>query len=91
MNLYEQAKNQVVEQTHSQHAIRTVDFLFQQPVFSAPAFTEHSEIPKPTAARILAALRETGLLFTIREGRGRRYGIYAFRDLLNIAEGKSIL
>ncbi|MDF1530385.1 MAG: winged helix-turn-helix domain-containing protein, partial [Sedimenticola sp.] len=83
--------NQVVEETHSQHAIRAVDFLFQQPVFAAPVFTEHSEIPKPTAARILSALREAGLLHTIREGRGRRYGIYAFRDLLNIAEGRKIL
>ncbi len=89
--LYEQVKNQVVEETHSQHAIRAVDFLFQQPVFAAPVFTEHSEIPKPTAARILSALREAGLLHTIREGRGRRYGIYAFRDLLNIAEGRKIL
>lgn len=89
--LYEQVKNQVVEETHSQHSIRAVDFLFQQPVFAAPVFTEHSEIPKPTAARILSALREAGLLHTIREGKGRRYGIYAFRDLLNIAEGRKIL
>lgn len=90
--LYEQVKNQVVEETHSQHAIRAVDFLFQQPIFSAPVFTEHSEIPKPTAARILTLLRDDmGLLHTIREGKGRRAGIYAFGDLLNIAEGRKII
>jgi hypothetical protein len=69
-----------------------VDFLFQQPIFSAPVFTDHSEIPKPTAARILTLLRDDmGLLHVLREGKGRRAGIYAFRDLLNIAEGRKVL
>lgn len=43
------------------------------------------------AKRILALLRDDGLLFTLREGSGRRSGIYAFRELLNLAEGRSIL
>jgi hypothetical protein len=30
-------------------------------------------------------------LYTIQEGRGRRPGIFAFRELLNIAEGENIL
>jgi Fic family protein len=91
LELYERVKTQVVDTTHSQHAIRAVDFLFQQPVFSAPVFTEHSVIPKPTAARILTILREMDLLHTLREGKGRRPGIYAFRELLNVAEGRRIL
>lgn len=86
--LYEQVKTRVVDLTHSQHAIRAVDFLFQSPIFKAPDFTEKSEIPKPTAARILAMLREDGLLHALREGKGRRSGIYAFRELLNVAEGR---
>ncbi|NCA87643.1 MAG: Fic family protein [Gammaproteobacteria bacterium] len=89
--LYERARVNVVEVTHSQHAQRAVDFLFQQPIFSATHFTEASRIPKPTATRILALLREADLLHTLREGRGRRTGIYAFRQLLNLAEGKEIL
>ena len=89
--LYEQVKTRVVDLTHSQHAIRAVDFLFQSPIFKAPDFTEQSEIPKPTAARILAMLREDGLLHALREGRGRRSGIYAFRELLNVAEGRRII
>ena len=70
--LHEQVKTRVVDLTHSQHAIRAVDFLFQSPIFKAPDFTEKSEIPKPTAARILAMLREDGLLHALREGKGRR-------------------
>ena len=84
-------KTQVVDLTHSQHSIRAVDFLFQHPIFSAPHFTQNSEIPKPTAARILGMLRDEGLLCTLREGKGRRPGIYAFSELLNVAEGSEIL
>lgn len=88
--LYERIKMQVTDLTHSQHAIRAVDFLFQAPIFAAPTFTQHSEIPKPTASRILALLRDRGILLTLEEGRGRRPGIYAFRELLNVAEGKDV-
>ena len=88
--LYERVKSQVVELTHSQHSIRAIDFIFQYPIFRAPLFTNHSEIPKPSAARILGILRDRGLLLTLQEGKGRRVGIYAFRELLNIAEGKDV-
>lgn len=91
LSLYERVKEQVVELTHSQHAIRAVDFLFRHPIFAAPHFITAARIPKPTAMRILNLLREGGLLAALREGRGRRFGIYAFRELLNLAEGRPIL
>lgn len=91
LSLYERVKRQVVDLTHSQHAIRAVDFLFRHPIFAAPHFVAAADIPKPTAMRILNLLREGGLLATLREGRGRRYGVYAFRELLSLAEGRSIL
>lgn len=90
LKLYERLKTDVVKLTHSQHSIRAVDFIFQSPIFTAPLFTNHSDIPKPTAARILALLREKEVLLTLREGKGRRAGIYAFRELLNIAEGQDV-
>jgi hypothetical protein len=37
-----------------------------------------------------AVLREVKLLRTVREGKGRKFGIYAFRDLLNVAEGRKV-
>ncbi len=88
--LYDRIKTQVADLTHSQHTMRAVDFLFQSPIFPAPAFTNHAGIPKPTASRILALLREAGILLTLEEGRGRRPGIYAFRELLNVAEGVEV-
>jgi hypothetical protein len=90
LTLYNRLKTEVADLTHSQHSIRALDFLFETPIFTAPAFTNHSQIPKPTAARILGLLREKDLLITVREGKGRRAGVYAFRDLLNIAEGKDV-
>ncbi|MGB0712138.1 MAG: Fic family protein [Gammaproteobacteria bacterium] len=91
LTLYEWVKNKVVELTHSQHSIRAVDFLFQQPIFKAPDFIRESGIPRPTAQRILAVLRDDGLLRTLRPGKGRRPGIYAFSDLINYAEGARVL
>lgn len=89
--LYDQVKTQVVDLTHSQHAIRAVDFIFQTPVFASPHFINHSQIPKPTANRILGILRDRKLLLTIQEGKGRRPGIFAFKELINIAEGHEVL
>ena len=88
--LYDRLKKQVVDLTRSQHSIRAVDFIFQSPIFSAPQFTNHSTIPKPTAARILNILNEKGILFPLIKGRGRRAGIFVFRDLINIAEGNDV-
>ena len=88
--LYNRVKAYAVELTHSQHSIRAVDFIFQNPIFMAPHFTRQSRIPKPTAARILMLLRKNELLRTLQKGKGRRPGIYAFKELLNIAEGKEV-
>jgi len=90
LTLYDRLKTEVVDLTHSQHAIRAVDFIFESPIFTAPTFTNYSKIPKPTAARILSLLREKKLLIPLRHGKGRRAGIYVFRELVNIAEGKNV-
>lgn len=90
LTLFDRVKTQVADLTHSQHSIRAVDFIFQTPIFSAPMFTNHSEVPKPTASRILTLLRDAGILVTLQEGRGRRPGFYAFRELVNIAEGDDV-
>jgi Fic family protein len=90
LSLYERVKTQVVDLTHSQHSIRALDFIFKAPIFTAPTFIKFSGIPKPTASRILTLLRGEGLFHTVQEGRGRRPGIFVFRELLNIAEGREV-
>jgi len=91
LDLYDRVKTQIADLTHSQHSIRAVDLLFQSPIFSASLFTESKIIPKPTAIRILSLLREAGLLVTLQEAKGRRPGIYAFRELVNVTEGKVVI
>lgn len=91
LELYERLKTQVVDLTHSQHSIRAIDFIFNTPMFSTPTFISRSDIPKPTANRILTLLRDEGILATVREGSGRRAALYCFPELLNIAEGKKVL
>ncbi len=56
---------------------------------NASDFTNSGEIPKPTATRILANLRDNDQIITLREASGRRPAVYAFAELINIAEGDS--
>jgi Fic family protein len=89
--LYQQRKDWIVEQTRSQYGIRALDFLFRTPIFNASAFVKRSRIPAPTARRILSVLSGAkGVLKTLRPSSGRRPAVYAFRELLNIAEGRSV-
>ncbi|MBL7647517.1 MAG: Fic family protein [Candidatus Hydrogenedentes bacterium] len=88
--LYDRVKTEVADVTHSQHSIRALDFIFQNPIFTSRHFINYSSVPKPTAARILTVLRDESILLTVRKGRGRRPGVFAFRELLNIAEGKEV-
>ena len=88
LNLYETKKTWVVDQTHSQHAVRALDFLFDRPIFASADFVARAGIPQPTAKRILKVLRDEGLLRVVREAAGRRTAILVFPELLNIAEGQ---
>jgi Fic family protein len=88
LELYNRKKLEMVEQTHSQYAILALDWMFQRPIFSSSDFVRSSTIPKPTASRILAILKEHHMLKELLPGRGRRASVLAFSELLNIAEGR---
>lgn len=90
LSLYEERKNWVVSTTHSQHAIRALDYLFNTPIFNSSDFIARSDIPAPTARRILTLMADNGLLRTVRASGGRRPAVFAFSELLNIAEGRDI-
>lgn len=90
LNLYEAERTRIVELTRSQYAIKALDFLFMRPVFQASAFTMESDIPKSTANRILKTMRDNGLFRVLRPAEGRKSAVLAFRELLNIAEGREV-
>ncbi len=91
LELYEQMKRRITELTRSQHAIRVLDALFDRPVFQSSDFIQRSGIPAMTALPFLRKLRSAGILHPLREKSGRQPAVYAFRDLLNCAEGRDVL
>lgn len=88
LDLYRARKDWVAEATRSQYAVRALDWVFERPIFKTSDFVETAGVPRPTAMRILRVLREEGVLTELRPAAGRRPAVLAFRDLLNIAEGR---
>lgn len=87
LKLYEEKKSEVIPLTRSQYAIHALDFIFSRPIFKSSGFIQDAGIPKPTATRILALLRDERILSILREASGRRSAVYAFAELLDIVEG----
>ncbi|MEQ8209407.1 MAG: Fic/DOC family N-terminal domain-containing protein [Lacipirellulaceae bacterium] len=91
-DLYDSMKSQVVEATHSQYASAVLDAFFNRPVLNSGDFSKLSGIEnRGTANNLLRALTDQGVIRVLRQGSGRRPAIYAFADLINIAEGKKVL
>jgi len=92
LNLYEQMKGRIVEITHSQFAIQTLDAFFSRPIFRASDFSAMSGIPtKQTAASIIRRLQHAGILKTLAPARGRRSAMLAFSELINLVEGGNVV
>ncbi len=87
LDLYNRMKPRFAELTHSQYAIHALDGIFERPIFKSSDFIRSTNIPKPTAQRILNLLKTEKILREIQPGKGRRAAILAYSELLNIAEG----
>lgn len=88
LKLYERERDRIIDLTHSQYAIKALDFLFYRPIFSASAFYTEAGVPEHSARKILKTLRENAFFKILRETKGRQPAVLAFRELLNIAEGR---
>jgi Fic family protein len=91
LTLYKDKKTWIADHTHSQHAIRALDFIFNRPIFNPSDFMAHGDMPKPTAKRIIRVLIDKGLLTVLRKASGRRPSILAFKELVNLTEGMQVL
>lgn len=87
--LYTARKDWVARTTRSQHAVRSLDFMFGQPVFRTSEFVAKSGVPRPTALRILRVLRDHRMLREVAPARGRHPAVLAFGELIEIAESPS--
>ncbi len=90
LNLYETKKEKIAEATRSQYAIKTLDFIFKNPIFQVSQFVNNAGIPAPTAKRIVKVLREIETLAAVREASGSRSAVLVFRKLLNVTEGSEV-
>ena len=91
LNLYQSKKKWIIEKTHSQYAVRALDWFFNRPIFKTSDFVASVGIRKATAERIVRVARDEGLLTQLLPGSGRRPAILAFSDLINITEGRTVL
>ena len=62
LNLYDDLKPRIDSATKSRHTLRTLDWIFQKPVFSSTSFARGTSIPAPSAHRILTDLQAHGIL-----------------------------
>jgi len=91
LDLYNEMKTRVSETTHSQYSPAILDALFDRPIFRTSDFIERSRIPKTTAEQVIKKLKDACILKTIREPSGRRPAVLAFSELVNQAEGRTVL
>jgi Fic family protein len=90
LDLYEALKPRVVEWTRSQFAVAALDWIFGTPIFKSTDFVSASDIPDPSARRLLGRFKDEGLVREVSPARGRRPAVLTFPKLLNIAEGREV-
>ncbi len=90
-SLYDDMKQHIVDITHSQHSIKILDALFTRPIFKTSELVKHTGIPKQTLMPLIRQIRESGYLTIVKEARGNQAATLAFPELINIAEGKTVL
>ncbi|MDR0292145.1 MAG: Fic family protein [Elusimicrobium sp.] len=85
-NLYEDMKGKFQKTLHSQHYLAALECLFKRPIINGTLFTEKTRINHPNTARnILNKLEKAGYIEKIRTGGARRSALYAFPQLLFLA------
>lgn len=90
LNLYEAEKARIVALTRSQYAMKALDFIFTNPIFQTSSFASNSGIPVHTARKMLKTLRDNEFFRELRQTKGRRPAVLAYRELLNMAEGNEV-
>lgn len=90
-DLYEETQRRVIEITHSQYSALAVDAFFKRPIISGTAFaTLVGFNNRVTANSMLRQLEMGDIIRKVREGSGRTPAVYAFPQLMNLAEGKRV-
>ena len=83
-------RDHVIKRTRSQYANPLLEAIFDKAIFRSIDIQTKSKIPKQSLMPMLKLLQKEKAIISIREARGRMPAVYAFPQLLEIVEGKTI-
>ena len=86
IELYDQTKNEITENLHTDQAIHILDMLFDTPVFLATDLYKRLNIQRQRAALYIRWLKECGIVREVRPARGRRAALLSFDRLWKISD-----
>lgn len=93
--LYDEMKARIQATTRSQYTVHLLDAIFSKPIFStselADRLSAEDGIHEKTASALLRQLRDAGILRELKAGSGRRAATMCFPQLINLAEGRTVL
>ncbi len=89
-DLYDETARRIADISHSQYAVHAAEFLFTRPIFRASDFYRAPTMTLASGRRILSLLQENNFFRVLRPASGRSPAILAYRELLNITEGRDM-
>lgn len=84
--LYERMKVELPHAIGAQFVLPALEALFRMPIFSSTDFIRESGIARRSALRVLAALKDTTVLSTLKPAAGSRPEVLIFGELIEVAE-----
>ncbi len=88
--LYERIKTNLPGTIGAQFVLSTLEAVFRKPVFSTTDFVHATGIARRSALRVLSALKEAGVLSTLKPAVGRQPDVLVFGQLVDAAEGRKV-
>ncbi len=89
--LYNKMKFRVTEIGRSKYGIHILDGIFSRPIFTTSSIVAETGVPVRAARRILGRLRDNEILTELKPGAGQIPSVFLFTELLDIAEGRSVI
>lgn len=89
-DLYDETTRRISTLSRSQYSVYAAEFLFSRPVFLASDFYHAPNMTPASGRRMLTILQENDFFRVLRPASGRSPAILAYRELLNITEGRSV-
>jgi Fic family protein len=89
-DLYDETARRIAAISHSQYALHAAEFLFTRPIFRASDFYHAPSMTPASGRRILNLLLENAFFRVLCPASGRSPAILAYRELLNITEGRDV-